>query len=203
MGWKTLGNPDGNLCGCAESEARWFPVKVDVIKKITGAVFPSDWGRRLVYEIGANVTYNLQYCQYLSRSIRDGMPTSVLQTQQIKTYVVTVCGVIEGVIEFVLRDRHGLPEKKHVKASELPKLCEKHGLELPEGFFDRFGSLLNYRNRVHVQKAKGGTPHRDTQYNAFEMGVFNDASELLKEFLTGPLFPNASKHAKAIELLTA
>jgi hypothetical protein len=82
----------------------WYPQPITtleshlkvLIKK--GTLFPDE----KISPLTKNLAYNLQYIEFLDRLMKDVNLSSVLWTQNVKTFVVNSAAVIEGVFQYIV-----------------------------------------------------------------------------------------------------
>ena len=86
----------------SEAQGPWYPVS---IKRLNALLFKSIYsgrGYRHTYALRRNIAYNLQYIEYLDRSVLDLKLSGVLNTQIWKTFVIVGCGIIESLLHYLL-----------------------------------------------------------------------------------------------------
>ena len=186
-------------CSFAGS-GRWLPTKVETFSKFLGVVIPL--GDRMHHGnvINKNVAYALQYCHYLSKTLVETLPTSVITAEHIKSYIVHGAGVVEAVLEYQIRAKYGY-SKKQLHASDIQKEWLKASGVPIEKLLVQFTSVLQARNRIHLAKHEDDplSMWRDTTYNFFlDLGP-DSTTELLQTLLSSELFHAAPHRAKVLE----
>jgi hypothetical protein len=143
--------------------------------------------------VNKNICYALQYCQYLELTLAEGLPTSVIMTQQVKSYNVSVVAIVEAALEYGLRADCGYPTNKRLVAGDIAKEWRKRSGIPIDQLLDEMSSVLAVRNRVHLVKHEDDPQSlfRDTSYNFFLEEGTEKSSELLKLFLRSALFATA------------
>ena len=88
----------------SNAPTRWYPYSVTGIEThlgfllVNGTTFPED----KLSPLKKNLTYNLQYIEFLDRVIKDISLTSVLQALNIKSFVIHSAAVIEGIYNYLV-----------------------------------------------------------------------------------------------------
>ncbi len=186
-------------CSCAGS-GRWLPTKVETLSKFLGVMIPVSDRTHHGNVINKNVAYSLQYCQYLSKTLEETLPTSVITAEQTKSYIVHGVGIVEAVLEYQLRAKYGY-SKKRLHASDIPKEWLKASTVSIEKVLLDFANVLQARNRVHLAKHEDDplSIWRDTTYNFFlDLGP-GSTTELLQALLSSELFHVAPHRARILE----
>lgn len=95
-----------------ESSGAWYPVPIDQLDTLLTKVISSGHGYTHVYALRRNIAYNLQYIEYLHKTLTDIKLSGVLFTQTWKTIILTGCGILESLLYFLLvkRDIHSKSE---------------------------------------------------------------------------------------------
>ena len=86
----------------SESSAAWYPVPIAKLVALLIKAIYSGRGYRHTYALRRNIAYNLQYIEYLDRTVQDLKLSSVLVTQTWKTFVIVGCGIIESLLHYLL-----------------------------------------------------------------------------------------------------
>lgn len=92
------------------ADPKWYPVAIHKIDELLSKVIYSGRGYRHTYALRRNIAYNLQYIEYLDRTVQDLKLSEVLVTQTWKTLVITGSGVVECLLNYLLIAR-GLQAK--------------------------------------------------------------------------------------------
>ena len=193
-----LNNPT-LTCSCAGS-GRWLPTKVEILSKFLGVVIPLGDRTHHGNVINKNVAYALQYCQYLSKTLVETLPTSVITAEHTKSYIVHGAGVVEAVLEYQIRAKYGY-SKKQLRASDIQKEWLKASGVPIEELLMQFTSVLQARNRIHLAKHEDNplSMWRDTTYNFFlDLGP-EPTTELLQALLSSELFHAAPHRARVLD----
>lgn len=94
----------GQLTWKTDDKPAWYPSTISALDAylgtliIAGTPFPDE----KVTPLKKNLAYNLQYIQFLDRVIKDIKLSSVLLTQNIKSFSVHSAAVIEGVFNYIV-----------------------------------------------------------------------------------------------------
>jgi len=186
-------------CSCAGS-GRWLPIKVETLSNFLGVMIPLKDRMYHGNVINKNVAYALQYCQYLSKTLIETLPTSVITAEHIKSYIVHGAGVVEAVLEYQLRAKYGY-SKKQLRASDIAKEWLKASGVPIEQLLAQFTSVLQARNRIHLAKHEDDPQSmwRDTTYNFFLDLGSDPTTELLQALLSSELFAAAPHRDRVLE----
>lgn len=193
----------GLTCICAGTE-RWLPTSVDTIKRFVDSAIPVADKKFHGNIINKNVVYALQYCQYLEKTLRETLPTSVITAQHIKSYNLHVVATVEATLEYVLRADYGY-NKKRLQAADIEKEWRNRSAINIDQLLAEFSSVLTARNRVHLGKHEDDPQSiwRDTSYNFFLEQGPQPSATLLKIFLQSVLFETAGNRAKVLAAFSA
>lgn len=93
-------------------DATWYPVPVVRLVEFLEKVVVRGYGYGAVYALRRNIAYNLQYLEYLDRTLQDIKLSSVLTTQTWKTAIIVGCGIVESLLHYLLikSDNHAKTE---------------------------------------------------------------------------------------------
>lgn len=95
-----------------DSEGTWYPVAIHQYETLLEKVISRGSGYTHVYALRKNIAYNLQYLEFLQRSLEDLKLSSVIEKQIWKNFIIIGCGIIESLLHFLLI------AKKHHKTTE-------------------------------------------------------------------------------------
>jgi len=90
------------LTKVTESEKTWYPTPIDKLDDLLKKQIRQGYGFRHVYALRKNISYNLQYLEYIHRSLEDLKLSSVIVTQNIKMFVIVGCSIIESLLTYLL-----------------------------------------------------------------------------------------------------
>lgn len=189
---------NGLTCSCA-GEGRWLPTPVPTLVRFIGVAVPLRDRQFHGNIINKNLVYNLQYCQYLKKTLKESLPTSVITAQHIKSYIMHVVAIVEATLEYVLRAECGY-QKKRLHAADIEKEWKKYTNINIDSLLSEFSSVLSARNRVHLVKHDDNPESmwRDTTYNFFLDLGHEPISSLMKTFLRSALFEDAVNRDKVL-----
>lgn len=85
-----------------ESAKTWYPVPIQRLEKFLGKVVQPVPKYGHAVALRKNIAYSLQHLEFLHRCIEDIRLSSVLETQTQKTFVMVGCGVVEGLLTYLL-----------------------------------------------------------------------------------------------------
>lgn len=86
----------------SDSKGGWYPVSIDKLDALLIKVIYSGRGYRYTYALRRNLAYNLQYFEYLDRTLLDLKLTNVLIKQSRKTFIIIGCGIVESLLHYLL-----------------------------------------------------------------------------------------------------
>lgn len=90
----------------------WYPTSISQLDNLLIKVISSGHGYTHVYALRRNIAYNLQYIEFLHKTLSDIKLSSVLITQTWKAIILTGCGIMESFLYFLLvkKDAHSKTE---------------------------------------------------------------------------------------------
>jgi hypothetical protein len=193
---------NGITCSCAGG-SRWLPTPVDSISKFLDSAIPRRDEDNHGYIVNKNVAYNLQYCQYIEKTLREGLPTSVLNAQHTKSYIIHVTAAVEAALEYILRSKAQYT-KKQLKLSDIKREWRR-SLDLNiDKLLEDLDDVIAVRNRIHLIKHEDNpnSACRDTTYNFF-LGIGSGpATRLLETFIKSEIFKVASNREEIVREFT-
>jgi hypothetical protein len=90
-----------SLCkNCLEiklADKRWFPKPVNLYENLVARKMPTK-EKGYLYGLRKNICYNLQYLEYVDKTIKELELTTVLTTMSYKIFVVISASIIEGIL---------------------------------------------------------------------------------------------------------
>lgn len=171
--------------------AKWLPTPVQLLTRYFDYAISQRDKANDGYIINRNIAYSFQYCEYLEAGMTQRLPTSVLQTLHIRSYVLHSVTLVEAALEYLLRADCGY-DKKRLMASDISDQWKMlSNIDLSD-LLDQFDCLLPVRNRIHLSKNQDDEDSffRDTSYNFFNATHRTLARDLLKAFVVSDLFPD-------------
>ncbi|QBQ55777.1 hypothetical protein [Nitrosococcus wardiae] len=90
------------LSKVSDSGSAWYPVPIKKLDTLLIKAIYSGRGYSHPYALRRNIAYNLQYLEYLDRTVQDLKLSSVLLTQTWKSFVIAGCGIIESLLHYLL-----------------------------------------------------------------------------------------------------
>ncbi len=106
------------------STGRWYPVSVDSFRK---GFKPMSSIAEGYYPLINNLAYNLQYMEFLEKEMAELQLSDVLYTMIVKSYVITGCGIIEGIFSYIIKS-HGW-EKRNDEEEVLSSQAQQKNRE--------------------------------------------------------------------------
>lgn len=86
---------------------KWYPTPVETFRNALKIESDTEFSEVLI----KNLSYNLQYLQFLQKELDELELSSVLQAMTIKTYVITAMSIIEGLFAYTVKKNHHWPER--------------------------------------------------------------------------------------------
>lgn len=96
------------------SKERWYPIAVSTIKSYIGRYDIPDEDCPVKAKIISNIAYNIQYIEYLQKTLRELNLSSVLFNQSVKTVIIVSVSVIEAIL-YLVCCKNGLTNKNKKK----------------------------------------------------------------------------------------
>ena len=59
-----------------------------------------------------NISYALQYCEYIADALLDDTLNSVVRNQMVKTFIITGCGIVESILWMLLKGSNSQVKNK-------------------------------------------------------------------------------------------
>lgn len=81
---------------------RWYPTSIDELVTFLRKGMHTKGDVNNLPALRKNVAYNLQYTEYLSRTLSDISLSTVLETQTHKSFLVTSAAIIEGIAYYAV-----------------------------------------------------------------------------------------------------
>ncbi len=94
----------GDRLTFAESKETWYPASIDSLREHLSVVIQVNtyFDSKRVLALKSNIAYNLQYLEFLDRLFKDIRLSTVLRTQNIKSFVVYGASVIEAIFCYII-----------------------------------------------------------------------------------------------------
>lgn len=136
---------------------KWYPTPVEKYREILKIKADTESQAALL----KNLSYNLQYMEFLQKELDELELSSVLHAMLIKTYVITGMSILEGIFAYVVKENGWWPKKDSESLStfsaegkdasgekirvktELSKVIPKTDLEQYEINLDSLIKILN------------------------------------------------------------
>ncbi|MBW2096559.1 MAG: hypothetical protein JRI80_16935 [Deltaproteobacteria bacterium] len=85
-----------------EEGIRWYPAPINKLESFLQKAIFRGTGFVHVYALRKNLAYNLQYIEYLDKSLSEIKLSSVITTQTYKMFIIVGCGIIESLLTYFL-----------------------------------------------------------------------------------------------------
>lgn len=87
-----------------ESKDTWYPASIDSLKQHWGVFIQENsyFQRSKITPLKTNIAYSLQYVEFLDRLSKNVKLSSVLETQNIKSFVVYGASIIEALFHYII-----------------------------------------------------------------------------------------------------
>lgn len=156
----------------------WLPLLVDEYRSLLIGKNVSSGESKKFYALASNVSYELQYLEFLSFVIENTKITESIKRQNIKTFIITVSNIIEGILYYELEGQFA---GKEIRFSQL--LHEAQRIDLlgtRDSFYDQLWELKDLRNKAHIQIS---TDSSESDYNSFTDQSLTLAKAMLSIFM--------------------
>jgi hypothetical protein len=80
----------------------WYPVSIARLEGLLEKAIQTGHGYHTAKALRKNIAYNLQYLEFLDRSLQDLKLSGVLETQPWKVFIIVSCGIIESLLHYLL-----------------------------------------------------------------------------------------------------
>lgn len=168
----------------------WYPIPTAEYRKIL-KINTKD---NIMEILLNNLSYNLQYIEFIEKELKELQPSSVLIKMLQKTYVITAGSIIEGILINIIIS-HGWSKKEPKKISFadaikiIEKKCEENNFDTD--IIDKIDRIRNLRNKVHLthKSPEDKTSQKennilDHDYNAFDKNIKAETGAVLYTILT-------------------
>lgn len=173
----------------------WYPIPVDEYAK----AFKIDPTFNNYEALLKNLTYNMQYIEFLEKEFKELEVSSVLTAMLTKTYVITSVSILEAIFAnlvwknglWLMDHKHPDKPAKEIKLFRLIQILEKHPdiLNRDPAFYKKLKALKELRNKIHLQSPKDSKDH---DYTAFEDETLKlEMGAVLYEILTSKVITDA------------
>lgn len=168
----------------------WYPIPTAEYRKIL-KINTKDKATELLLN---NLSYNLQYIEFIEKELKELQPSSVLVKMLQKTYVITAGSIIEGIlINIIISHGWSKKEPKNISFADgikiIRKKCEENNIDT--GIIDKIDMIRNLRNKVHLthKSSEDKTSQKennilDHDYNAFDENIKAETGAVLYTILT-------------------
>lgn len=85
-----------------KKDSKWYPTRIEDIRK--ALLLPEETEADIV--LRKNISYSLQYLQYLQKQLDELEVTPALHAMLVKTYIITGMSVLEGIFAYIVKE-HG------------------------------------------------------------------------------------------------
>lgn len=187
----------------------WYPIPTEVYRDILKINMDdmTDENREIMERLLRNISYNLQYLEFIEKELNELEPSTVLTKMLQKTYVVTAASIIEGILmNIIISYKWSQKKVKKISFQEAINItktkCEENGNDTK--IFDRITTIKDLRNKIHLTNKKetsseNDNPQKETSildhdYNAFDENVKIEAGQLLYTILKSPHISNTSEY---------
>ena len=152
----------------AETFKRYFP-------------FINDWDRK------KNISYHLQYIEFLYKARKIHEPRSTTLSLLIKTIVIEYFTVIEAVIDALLCQlKVQTPDNllapididEYTRAERLLKLAKKYRI-IDTTIHSKLGIIKNTRNKIHIKRPRR---NQALEYRCYTTDLLGEHEKIYKDF---------------------
>ena len=85
-----------------ESGQQWYPTTIASLESLLSKSIQRGCGFVHVNALRKNIAYNLQYLEFLDKTLLELKLSAVLMTQTYKMFVVVGCGIMESLLAYLL-----------------------------------------------------------------------------------------------------
>jgi hypothetical protein len=173
------------------SKDRWYPNSIDNLKDYLNRYKNLD--EEANSGLVSNLAYNLQYVEYLRKTLIELNLSTVLKTQTIKSFIIASLSIIEAISIVVLEKKRNINFKEVIKDLKLLNNCPYSREDL-----DILDELRILRNHIHLNKA---TDSNKTDFKKFWIKEYNEAKRLLYILLTSEFFKSKATDLELFRFL--
>lgn len=167
-------------------EVMWYPVSTDTYWEVLKIDTTEEENERIM----RNISYSLQYLEFINKELSELELSSVLEKMLNKTYVIVGSSIIEALFKYTLK-KHGLLNSKMGYCKMIDKLKEndKDILNIGTKNYELIHDVRKLRNHVHLtedEKQKKSAKTEDEQkriehdYNVFIKNAKDQTNDALR-----------------------
>lgn len=139
------------------------------------------------HALSKNISYNLQYLEFLQKELNELVLSGVIKATIIKTYIITAISILEGLFTYIEKEYIG---ETHSDAPTLYDLIDKlkahpQVLNIPDDeTYGKLHEIRKLRNKIHLSKLKNMNSSKDTEDEGavimdHDYNIFDDDQHLL------------------------
>ena len=160
------------------SRDRWYPNSVIELKDYLYSC--KKLNNDLISGLVSNLAYNIQYIEYLRKTLRELNLSTVLKTQTIKSFIITSLSIIEALIIEFSDSKKDEKFKVVIEKFERMTDCPYNEIDIQS-----LSDLRVLRNHIHLNRAKDSSL---TDYKKFWVAEYIEAKRLLHLLITSNYF---------------
>ncbi len=189
------------VCSGQHPDNKWLPRSIAEYRQVVLARFdgePIESDDKL-YPVFSNVAYNLQYLEYINKCFGELYLTSVIRSQNVKMFTLTVSQIIECFLYVKLIEMKVDPRDIWDFVNNLRVASQKNAFGMGSNFYHGdMKWLKDLRNKIHIQSP---ADIAEADYAIFDLEVLNRSKSILWQFLQKSLSMPTDKMNQTFEFL--
>ena len=171
---------------------KWFPHAIDELNHFLECTICKENGCDHTFALRKNITYNLQYMQFLNRCYLDLELTSAVAKMIIQNIVMAGSRIVESALYFLLLSNHRIDteEQKALSLQELARLASDYkiiGVNEIDEDISKLCRIVDYIREHETYRSQ------ETNYNWIAKDKMILVNKIVKSILSGELFNPTGK----------
>jgi hypothetical protein len=178
--WPTQDGVTRSLKSGMNSATQWYPIPVATWRRTISSFSFRDEPLIVDQNVISNLSYNLQYMEYIHQCLIELKLSAVLERQSIKSYVIVTVSVVECLLYHLNRSSGG---KGSNLASVLRAIKSRKLLGNKEDLYEDLDRYRELRNKVHIYELRDNFGN---DYQAFGRAEYNKIRNILHDLVSSP-----------------
>jgi len=160
---------------------RWYPIAVDTFRDY---LYKYDLDENLYPDhnsLYSNIAYNLQYLQYLRKTLNELNLTTVIKKITIKNFILTSGSIVEGMFDAVCVQNRLCRPNSWKFENLIRRVRANNYINLDDGFYESADHIRRLRNHIHITK-------QISDYKKFWLAEYHGAKGAVHGLMTSNLF---------------
>jgi len=160
--------------------AKIYVTKAERLKRYLSII--DDW------EVKKNVSYHLQYIEFLYKIKKEHDPKYTTLSLLNKTIIVEYFTVIEAIVDNLLCQLHVMIDEdsyvsieisEYTRAEELLRLAKRYHV-INTAIHSQLGQIKNIRNRIHIKRLR---KNQKSEHEEYTQKRLQENQKMFKDFM--------------------